>query len=210
MTTTVAFDGPDYSGKSTLVRMIKQALEALGFNVGMVNHPSNVSETGQFARLKLVTGAANDVVAKAMCQDFEYTLQYIVPQYDIVLLDRWVPVTIANQRDEGRVEVFRSGVCNMPNSPQIYVSSEVGYKTACERKQKRLDEAGVDWDDAVSGTMFTSPEAWAEACERYRYAFHIVTEGGDKFQWLRLNEDTSQHRKVLDVVNAIVAHVEKQ
>lgn len=182
MTTTVAFDGPDYSGKSTMVATVRRILEGLGLRVGMVNHPSAHSETGQFARRQLVMGMANDVVARAMCQDFEYTLQYIVPQYDVVLLDRWAPVTIANQGDEGKTEVFRSGICNMAGSPSIYVSMEVNFETAKERNAKRLAEKGVDWDDAVSAKMFVSEEAWNAACERYRYAFQILTEGGNKFE----------------------------
>lgn len=210
MTITVAFDGPDYAGKSTLVRNVKQTLESLGFNVGVVNHPSNDSETGKFARRQLLTGMPNDVVARAMCQDFEYTLHYIAPQYDIVLLDRWAPVTIANQRDEGREEVFRSGVCDLPNAPSIYVLSEVCYETACERKRKRLQEQGLDWDDAVSGLMFTSEDAWDEACMRYRRAFQILTEGGTKHEWIKLKEKTPQHKRVLEVVNTIVFAIDMQ
>ena len=127
----------------------------------------------------------------ALTQDFEYTLHNLVPQYDIVLCDRWAPVTIANQGDAGKEEVFRSGICNMPGAPSIYVSMEVGYETAVARNKKRLEEKGVDWDDAVSAKMFVSPEAWEAACARYRYAFQILTEGGNKFELIEIKENSS-------------------
>lgn len=191
MTITVAFDGPDYSGKSTTVAKVAKILEGLGLRVAIANHPQATTETGRYARLQLVTGAADDIVARAMCQDFEYTLHNLVPQYDIVLCDRWAPVTIANQGDAGKEEVFRSGICNMPGAPSIYVSMEVGYETAVARNKKRLEEKGVDWDDAVSAKMFVSPEAWEAACARYRYAFQILTEGGNKFELIEIKENSS-------------------
>ncbi|QVW55847.1 hypothetical protein pEaSNUABM9_00266 [Erwinia phage pEa_SNUABM_9] len=203
MTITVAFDGPDYSGKSTTVAKVAKILEGLGLRVGVANHPQALTETGRYARLQLVSGKANDIVARAMCQDFEYTLHNMVPRFDVVLCDRWAPVTIANQGDEGKEEVFRTGICNMPGSPTIYVSMEVGYETAVKRNQKRLEEKGHDWDAAVSGKMFVSPEAWEAACARYRYAFQILTEGGNKFEWIQLNEKTSQFA-ALDVAAKIV------
>lgn len=211
MTLTVAFDGQDYAGKSTMVATVRRILEGLGLRVGTVNHPSALSETGQFARRQLVMGMANDVVARAMCQDFEYTLQYIVPQYDVVLLDRWAPVTIANQGDEGKVEVFRSGICNMPGSPSIYVSMEVDFETAKERNVKRLKEKGVDWDDAVSAKMFVSEEIWNATRDRYRYAFQILTEGGNKFEWIQINASDTPLVTPLSIAARIVrAYVAEQ
>lgn len=192
MTITAAFDGPDFSGKSTLVTKVAKILEGLGLRVVVANHPQAVTETGRYARLQLVTGKANDIVARAMCQDFEYTIHNLVPRFDIVLCDRWAPVTIANQGDEGKEEVFRSGICSMPGAPTIYVSMEVGFKTAQERNQKRLEEKGVDWDESVSAKMFVSEEAWEAACARYRYAFQILTEGGNKFELIKLNENTPE------------------
>jgi thymidylate kinase len=209
MTITVAFDGPDYSGKSTTVAKVAKILEGLGLRVGVANHPQAVTETGRYARLQLVTGKANDIVARAMCQDFEYTLHNLVPLYDIVLCDRWAPVTIANQGDEGKHEVFRSGICNMPGAPSIYVSMEVGYETAVKRNQKRLEEKGQDWDAAVSGKMFVSPEAWEAACSRYRYAFQILTEGGSKFDLIQLNEKSSEFA-ALDVASKIAQAYARQ
>ncbi|QVW28618.1 putative thymidylate kinase [Erwinia phage pEa_SNUABM_8] len=202
MTITVAFDGPDYSGKSTTVAKVAKILEGLGLRVGIANHPQALTETGRYARLQLVTGKSNDIVARAMCQDFEYTLHNLVPMYDVVLCDRWAPVTIANQGDEGKEEVFRSGICNMPGAPSIYVSMDVGFKTAQERNRKRLEEKGQDWDESVSAKMFISPEAWEAACARYRYAFQILTEGGNKFQWIQLDEQSSEFA-ALDVAAKI-------
>ncbi|QVW56253.1 hypothetical protein pEaSNUABM6_00117 [Erwinia phage pEa_SNUABM_6] len=207
---TAAFDGHDYAGKSTMVQKVRAVLEGLGLRVKVVNHPCADTETGQFARRQLVTGVGAAQVARAMCQDFEYTLQYVVPQYDVVLLDRWAPVTIANQGDEGRQEVFRSGVCNQPGSPEIYISMEVGFETAKLRRAKRLAEKGLDWDDAVSGKMFESEEAWDAYCDRYRYAFQILTEGGDKFQWLKFDEQSDPVTTPLTIASAIaVAYVNK-
>lgn len=188
MTITVAFDGPDCSRKSTIVAKVAKILEGLGLRVAIANHPQAVTETGRYARLQLVTGAADAVVAKAMCQDFEYTLLNLVPKHDIVLCDRWAPVTIANQGDDGKEEVFRTGICNMPGAPSIYVSMEVSYETAVAHNKQRLAEKGVDWDEAVSAKLFVSPEAWETVCARYRYAFQILTEGGNKFDLIQLNE----------------------
>jgi len=203
MTLTVAFDGPDTSGKSTLVAKVKKVLESIGLRVGMVNHPSSASETGQFARRQLVMGMNDAVVAQAMCKDFEYTLQFIVPQYDVVLLDRWAPVTIANQGEAGKEEVFRSNICNLEGAPQIYVSMQVDYETAVKRTQKRLAEQGVDWDESVSAKLFVSPEAWQAACERYKYAFQILTEGGNKFDWLQFDETSDPAMTTLTIATHI-------
>lgn len=205
MLKTVALDGPDFAGKSTLAKMIAGILEAMGYRVSIQGHPCNKSETGQYARRLLVTGMANDVVAEAMCKDFAYTLEYCVPEYDVVILDRWTPVTIANQGDEGKAAVFRSKVNDHPLAPRLYISMETSYEIALARNKKRLIEKGMDWDEVVSSKMFVSPETWAAACERYRFAFHVITEGGNKFDWLRIpvEHDTSlmAHEIVRRILN---------
>lgn len=58
MLKTVSIDGPDFSGKSTLCKIVKGMLESAGLKVCIRNHPTTETEAGIRARSLVIQSAA--------------------------------------------------------------------------------------------------------------------------------------------------------
>ncbi|EKB4415669.1 hypothetical protein OOE11_004357, partial [Salmonella enterica] len=104
MLNSVALDGPDFSGKSTLAKTIQAMLRSAGVNAIIVNHPTNTTEAGISARSLVIQHASNERIAKAMCLDFHYTMDFVVPEHDVVIFDRFCQSTIVYQGVDGKGE----------------------------------------------------------------------------------------------------------
>lgn len=206
MLKSVALDGPDFSGKSTLAKMVVAMLQGAGVNAVVVNHPTNTTEAGITARSLVVQHASKARIAKAMCLDFQYTMDLVVPEHDVVIFDRFCQSTIVYQGVDGKGEVFRSKVTDHPNAPQLYVATDVDYATATERFKLRVEAQGKNWDDEVLTAQYLrSQRDWDALRDAYRFAFHIVTEGGDKYPMLHVVSDNNVALQAARIVERILA-----
>lgn len=206
MLNSVALDGPDFSGKSTLAKTIQAMLRSAGVNAIIVNHPTNTTEAGISARSLVIQHASNERIAKAMCLDFHYTMDFVVPEHDVVIFDRFCQSTIVYQGVDGKGEVFRSRVLDHINAPKLYVATDVSYETATERFKKRVEEQGKNWDDEVlTAKYLRSQTDWDALRDHYRFAFHITTDGGDKFSLMRVTADDDIALQSARIVERILA-----
>lgn len=190
MLKAVSIDGPDFGGKDTLANLIVGMLRAAGVNAVMVNHPTSTTEPGIRARNLVGQSASKHKIAEAMCEDFHITMDTVVPQYDVVIFNRFCISTISYQGVDGKGEVFRSKVADHPNAPKLYVALDVDYETAMARYKKRLAEQGKNWDDEVLTMRYLQDEkAWRGLRDAYRFGHQIVTEGGEKFPLINAVSD---------------------
>ncbi|MCU6405719.1 hypothetical protein KW817_22355, partial [Enterobacter quasiroggenkampii] len=119
MLKTVSIDGPDFSGKSTLCKIVKGMLESAGLKVCIRNHPTTETEAGIRARSLVVQSAAKAKIAEAMCDDFLHTLDHVFDDYDVVICGRFVPSTSAYQGVDGKDEVFQRKLTRHLHSPDV-------------------------------------------------------------------------------------------
>ncbi|MCT7476011.1 hypothetical protein N5V81_13590 [Escherichia coli] len=122
MLNSVALDGPDFSGKSTLAKMIQAMLRSAGANVIIVNHPTNTTEAGISARSLVIQHASNERIGKG-CVWISNTHGFAVPEHDVVIFDCFCQSTIVYQGVDGKGEVFRSRVLDHINAPKLYVAT---------------------------------------------------------------------------------------
>lgn len=205
MLKTIAMDGPDYSGKSTLCRLVNKILRTMGINSTVINHPTQAGLHGKLARLHIVEGKSRDIVSRELCLDFKDTLDNVVPQYDVVILDRYCMSTISYQGDEGKREVFKSGVLNHHYSPKLHVVTDVNYQTALQRAQKRTAEAGQSWDDVVLTSHHLASESnWDALRSRYNFAENILMSSGAIEHRVIVNEQTDINLAAAKIVQMIL------
>ncbi|QVW55098.1 hypothetical protein pEaSNUABM29_00054 [Erwinia phage pEa_SNUABM_29] len=206
MLKSVSFDAPDFAGKSTLAKLVCAMLRAAGINAVVVNHPTNTTEAGVRARSLVVQHASHERIAKAMCEDFLHTLENVVPEYDVVIFDRFCLSTIVYQGVEGKGEVFRSKVADHPNAPQLYVAMDVDFETATERFRKRVEAQGKNWDDEVlTAKYLRDNRSWEALRDSYRFAHQIITEGGEKFPLMNVVSDDDVALTAARIVERILA-----
>ncbi|HHS7556249.1 TPA: hypothetical protein ACTPQ1_004539 [Salmonella enterica] len=206
MLKSVSLDAPDFAGKSTLAKMVAGMLCSAGINAVVVNHPTNTTEAGIRARSLVVQSASNARIAEAMCEDFLYTLENVVPQYDVVIFDRFCPSTVVYQGVDGKGEVFRSKVADHPNAPQLYVAMDIDFESATERFRKRVEAQGKNWDDEVlTAKYLRDKRSWDALRDQYRFAHHIITEGGDKFKLMNIDANDDMAHLAAQIVEQILA-----
>ncbi|MGL5397308.1 MAG: dTMP kinase [Shewanella sp.] len=201
----IALDGPDYSGKSTLARRLTAALSAMGFRVLMHAHPCGTTDTGILARRLLLTSANQRKVAEAMAADFLHTLDNVITDdYDIVILDRWMPVTMVNQGEDGRDVVLSKKLASHPRAPSFYITLTTDYQTAKARMEERRIANGIDWDDVISAPILASEEAWNATVEKYRRSADICTQQTKKE--IRVNQylESATGRDILCLCESIL------
>lgn len=207
MLKTVSIDGPDFSGKSTLCKMVKAMLESLGLKVCVRNHPTSETDAGIRARSLVVQAASKDRIADAMCLDFIYTMDNVVDDYDVVIFDRFCPSTIVYQGTDGKDAVFQRKVTRHYHAPDLYVWLDVDYTTATERFKKRVEEQGKNWDDEVLTVKYLKDEtSWDALRDHYRFAHHILTEGGCLHTLQRVTQDDDYRLKAAEIVTHILAN----
>jgi thymidylate kinase len=202
VTKVISCDGPDYAGKSELVKRIAEVLRAAGYTVATFNHPGSESPNGQRARNLVLQNASRTLISEAMVEDFFDTMHGLTGNsLDFLLLDRFAASTIVYQGDEGKASVFQSGVARTEVSPTVYIALDVDYNTAIERAKKRIAEKGASWDDEVLTSQYLqSATAWDDLRERYRFAHHILTEGGSYAQLIRYDTVTAGKDELMKLV----------
>lgn len=202
--TIIALDGLDYSGKSTLARKLSAALSAMGYRVMLHAHPCGTTDTGIYARRMLLTSAQNKIIAEAMADDFMHTMDNVITDdYDIVILDRWIPVTMVNQGDEGRETVLSRRINHHPKAPNFYITLTTDYETARSRMIERRKEQGVDWDDAVSAPLLASPENWYAAADKYLVSAELAVKQTAKDLVVNMTLDRTDPDAILNICASI-------
>lgn len=205
MLKTVSIDGPDFSGKSTLCKMVKGMLESAGLKVCIRNHPTTETEAGIRARSLVIQSAAKAKIAEAMCDDFLHTLDHVVDDYDVVIFDRFCPSTVVYQGVDGKDEVFRRKLTRHFHAPDLYVWTDVDYDGAVARFKKRVEEQGKNWDDEVLTVKYLKDsQSWEALRGHYRFAHHILTEGGCLHHLLPVKQDDDYRLKAAEIVACIL------
>lgn len=191
----VSWDGPDYSGKTFLRKKVQAALEALGYTVKAYGNPRIDSPTGQEARRLMLQSAATEKVADALIADFHATINDPENQdVDFLFMDHFLASTTVHQGDIGKVAVFRSGLVNVMSPPNVFVSLDVDYNTAMIRARKRREEEGKPWeDDVLTYKYVKDEESWNGLRDKFRFALHILTEGGERCNHIAMAPDYGRH-----------------
>lgn len=207
MLKTVSIDGPDFSGKSTLCKMVKAMLESAGLKVCIRNHPTSETEAGIRARSLVVQSASKTKIAEAMCDDFLHTLDHVVDEYDVVIFDRFCPSTIVYQGTDGKDVVFQRKLTRHFHTPDLYIWTDVDYPTALARFKKRVEEQGKNWDDEVLTVKYLKDnQSWDGLRDHYRFAHHILTEGGCLHALLPVTQNDDYRLKAAEIVTHILAN----
>jgi len=188
VTRIASFDGPDYAGKSFLIRAVKTALEAMGYKVVVYGNPRTDSPTGQHARRLMLQSAAPEIVADALVADFKATLDDpINKQYDFVIMDHFLASTTVHQGEVGKQAIFSSGLRERMTPPNTFVSLDIDYTTAMVRAKQRLLLEGKPWEDDVLTYKYVKNEdTWNGLRESFRFAMHILTEGGNRYNHIAM------------------------
>lgn len=157
----IAVEGPDYSGKSRLVSIIKEMAEKAGYDVVTQGFPTNVNH-GKKARVELAAGGKASVIAHHIENDFRDFSSWVVNEGEtndktLYILDRYVVTTHSHQ---GHTIDLSFGEYLVPD---VMIVLTIDYNTMLER----LRERGADnWDEKETD-KYKSPLKWKELNSRY-------------------------------------------
>lgn len=205
----IAVGGPDYGGKSTFCAAVTNLLAAAGYTAETIGFPS-AAPTGLAARESIRAFEPPAVQAQKLVKDFKTHLnEFGRKTVDVILLDHFVVSTIMHQGDEGKEAVFSSGILRHNFSPEVFVEITCDYDTMQTRAIERLKEKGEVWDDVLTAKYMATPEAWQKLVERSEFGHRIVTDSGERREWIRLNARwNSSH--ALDLVLKLVRTFESE
>lgn len=152
----VAIEGPDGVGKTTLVPLLKQELEAQGLRVVVARQP------GDEAIRRFLSGGEDGFPATCpearllafVADRMEQLHRLLKAPEDIILLDRFSASTIVNQRDTVDDKLLRDlvrlGESQVPKSTRVvYVSLELPLELLVPRLRARVVQEMPDPDEAT-------------------------------------------------------------
>lgn len=169
----IVVDGPDYAGKSTLIKSIRATAEAAGHTVTMMAFPRHSNPDGAKARA-LIAGMSSDkqLIAEHLTNDFIAAVNEISSLTDehVVLFDRYCISTYVYQGHAAYLKHHQIGFFNSPIPVDRYIVAWVPYSVAIQRHRKRQAEQGEDWDSefTLRGVM-RDEQSWNETVGRFEY-----------------------------------------
>lgn len=163
MSTFITFEGPEGSGKTTVIQQVAQKLES-EYNIVMTREPGGV-KTGEQIRELLLEGDGMDERTEALlfaASRREHLVGKVIPSLNegkIVLCDRYIDSSLAYQgyaRGIGLAEVKsinEFAIDGLYPDITIYldVSVDIGRKRILknQRVQNRLDQESVNFHEKV-------------------------------------------------------------
>lgn len=196
----IAIGGPDYGGKSTFCKSVTELLAASGYKAVTIGFPST-TELGLAARESIRAGEPAEVQAAKLIADFKSHLNtFGKSDADVILLDHFVISTIMHQGDAGKAAVFNSAILRHNYAPSVFVEITCDYETMLQRAKARFEEKGETWDDVLTAKYTASPEKWEALVQRSEFAHRIVTESGERREWIRL----SPHWQTSDALQLVL------
>ncbi|MCG7340223.1 dTMP kinase [Staphylococcus sp. ACRSN] len=204
MSAFITFEGPEGSGKTTILQAVADKLQKR-FDIVMTREPGGV-KTGEQIRELLLDGEAMDERTEALlfaASRREHLVGKVIPALEngkIVLCDRYIDSSLAYQgyaRGIGVPEVKainEFAIDNMYPDLTIYldVSVEVGRQRIIQnqRTQNRLDLEGVNFHEKV--------------VEGYKKIIHNEAE-----RFIIIDAEKSIEAVVEDTYNSIIKYLEK-
>lgn len=161
----VSVEGPDYSGKTTLIAEIKKKAEEDDYTVYVQAFPSH---DGHGAKAREYIGGKKPDTKLAthhLIMNFKEKSEYYIgkdygDEKVLIILDRYVVTTFAHQ---STIVDITSGEFLVPNH---VILLSLSHQTMLERKKERDGET-VDWDSKETSKYLAS-NTWKELCEGYR------------------------------------------
>ncbi|GEQ06939.1 dTMP kinase [Staphylococcus gallinarum] len=204
MSAFITFEGPEGSGKTTIMQAVADKLQQ-DYKIVMTREPGGV-KTGEKIRELLLDGDAMDERTEALlfaASRREHLIGKVMPALEngnIVLCDRYIDSSLAYQgyaRGIGISEVKsinEFAIDNMYPDVTIYldVSVEVGRQRIVEnqRVQNRLDLESVNFHEKV--------------VEGYKKIIHNESE-----RFIIIDAEKSIDEVVTDTYNSIIKYLEK-
>ncbi|MCD8845360.1 dTMP kinase [Staphylococcus gallinarum] len=204
MSAFITFEGPEGSGKTTIMQAVADKLQQ-DYKIVMTREPGGV-KTGEKIRELLLDGDAMDERTEALlfaASRREHLVGKVIPALEngnIVLCDRYIDSSLAYQgyaRGIGITEVKsinEFAIDNMYPDVTIYldVSVEVGRQRIVEnqRVQNRLDLESVNFHEKV--------------VEGYKKIIHNESE-----RFIIIDAEKSIDDVVNDTYNSIIKYLEK-
>lgn len=204
MSAFITFEGPEGSGKTTIMKAVADKLQQ-DYKIVMTREPGGV-KTGEKIRELLLDGDAMDERTEALlfaASRREHLVGKVMPALEngnIVLCDRYIDSSLAYQgyaRGIGISEVKsinEFAIDNMYPDVTIYldVSVEVGRQRIVEnqRVQNRLDLESVNFHEKV--------------VEGYKKIIHNESE-----RFIIIDAEKSIDEVVNDTYNSIIKYLEK-
>ncbi|MCD8901203.1 dTMP kinase [Staphylococcus gallinarum] len=204
MSAFITFEGPEGSGKTTIMQAVADKLQQ-DYKIVMTREPGGV-KTGEKIRELLLDGDAMDERTEALlfaASRREHLVGKVMPALEngnIVLCDRYIDSSLAYQgyaRGIGISEVKsinEFAIDNMYPDVTIYldVSVEVGRQRIVEnqRVQNRLDLESVNFHEKV--------------VEGYKKIIHNESE-----RFIIIDAEKSIDEVVTDTYNSIIKYLEK-
>lgn len=204
MSAFITFEGPEGSGKTTIMQAVADKLQQ-DYKIVMTREPGGV-KTGEKIRELLLDGDAMDERTEALlfaASRREHLVGKVMPALEngnIVLCDRYIDSSLAYQgyaRGIGITEVKsinEFAIDNMYPDVTIYldVSVEVGRQRIVEnqRVQNRLDLESVNFHEKV--------------VEGYKKIIHNESE-----RFIIIDAEKSIDEVVTDTYNSIIKYLEK-
>ncbi|MBU7218442.1 dTMP kinase [Staphylococcus gallinarum] len=204
MSAFITFEGPEGSGKTTIMQAVADKLQQ-DYKIVMTREPGGV-KTGEKIRELLLDGDAMDERTEALlfaASRREHLVGKVMPALEngnIVLCDRYIDSSLAYQgyaRGIGITEVKsinEFAIDNMYPDVTIYldVSVEVGRQRIVEnqRVQNRLDLESVNFHEKV--------------VEGYKKIIHNESE-----RFIIIDAEKSIDEVVNDTYNSIIKYLEK-
>lgn len=204
MSAFITFEGPEGSGKTTIMQAVADKLQQ-DYKIVMTREPGGV-KTGEKIRELLLDGDAMDKRTEALlfaASRREHLVGKVMPALEngnIVLCDRYIDSSLAYQgyaRGIGISEVKsinEFAIDNMYPDVTIYldVSVEVGRQRIVEnqRVQNRLDLESVNFHEKV--------------VEGYKKIIHNESE-----RFIIIDAEKSIDEVVTDTYNSIIKYLEK-
>lgn len=204
MSAFITFEGPEGSGKTTIMQAVADKLQQ-DYKIVMTREPGGV-KTGEKIRELLLDGDAMDERTEALlfaASRREHLVGKVMPTLEngnIVLCDRYIDSSLAYQgyaRGIGITEVKsinEFAIDNMYPDVTIYldVSVEVGRQRIVEnqRVQNRLDLESVNFHEKV--------------VEGYKKIIHNESE-----RFIIIDAEKSIDEVVNDTYNSIIKYLEK-
>lgn len=140
----ISFEGIDGSGKSTQVKLAKEYLESIGYDVILIREPGTSSESEQIRNLIFNTNVTIDterlLFLASMVQNSDMLVKPNHGKRAIILYDRYIHSTIAYQGKETE-KIIKVLLGNGTLSRPDYV---ICYDVFPETSMKRLAERGAE------------------------------------------------------------------
>jgi dTMP kinase len=200
----IIIEGPDYTGKSTLVSLLAAKLTEQGYDVETVREPGGTPMAEALRKLlknKDIPRSRDCELLGMLAARADVISQKVIPAIDagkVVISDRGNPSSYAYQAygDPNLINAYeRFRPITVPLNP-LYVFLDASYETMRKRKAERaqaLDAIEMRYDSEQAYN--TLREAYAEAASLEPFA-------------IKANTDTSTPEEILcQIILAIKSHL---